>query len=71
MLNERMNDMAYTDNPVADYESWDREQNMRLEQLPVCVDCDHPIQDEYAYYINGEWICADCMENYRREVEVY
>lgn len=60
--------MHYTDNPIADFNSWDAEQNRRLEQLPVCADCEQHIQDETAYYINGEWICESCMDSYRREV---
>lgn len=37
-------------------------------EVPVCTDCDHPIQDEEAYYINRERICETCMDSYRREV---
>ena len=57
-----------TDDPIHDFEVWDAEQNRQLEQLPCCADCDQPIQDETAYYINGEWICENCMDSYRREV---
>lgn len=41
---------------------------MERAMLPVCVDCDRPIMDETARYINGEWICDGCLEGYRREV---
>ena len=58
--------MAYrTNDPLADFDRWDAEQNRRLAQLPVCVECEEPIQDEMAYYINGEWICEHCMDNYK------
>jgi formylmethanofuran dehydrogenase subunit E len=60
--------MPWTDDPIADFEQWDREQNRQLEALPVCADCDEHIQDESAFYINGEWICENCMDAYRREV---
>lgn len=60
--------MFYSDNPLADFDRWDAEQNKRLEQLPVCADCDNPIQDYEAFYIHGEWICESCMDSYRREV---
>jgi formylmethanofuran dehydrogenase subunit E len=60
--------MYYTDNPIADFNSWDAEHNRQLEALPVCADCDEHIQDERAYYINGEWICMACMSSYEREV---
>ena len=58
----------YSDNPIADFEAWDREQNRQLENLPECSDCGEPIQDEEAYYINGEWICESCMEQYKKTV---
>lgn len=58
----------YTDDPIADYEAWDAEQQRRLESRPICSECDEPIQDDEAYYINGEWICQNCMDTYRREV---
>ena len=57
-----------TDDPIRDFEAWDAEQNRQLEQLPCCADCDHPIQQEDAVYINGEWLCDDCLSSYRRDV---
>ena len=60
--------MPWTDDPLMDFARYDAEQNRRLEQLPVCADCDEHIQDETAYYINGEWICKNCMSSYEREV---
>ena len=59
---------SYSNDPIADFDAWDTEQNKRLATLPVCADCDEPIQDEFAYYINGEWICENCIDSYRREV---
>lgn len=46
---------------IAEQEAW-------LAKRPVCADCGHHIQEEEAYYINGEWICERCMDSYRREV---
>lgn len=60
--------MYWTNDPLADFERHDAEQTRQLERLPVCADCDEHIQDETAYYINGEWICKDCMSTYEREV---
>ena len=60
--------MRWTDDPIADFEQWDREQNEWLEKRPICADCDEPIQDDRAYYINGEYICMNCMDSYIREV---
>ena len=68
-LTEGMTIMPYTDDPVADFDAWDAEQNRHLATLPECADCEQAIQDEFAYYINGEWICENCMDSYRREVQ--
>ena len=46
----------------AEAESW-------LQKRPVCADCDEHIQDEKAYYINGEFICVNCMDAYLVYVE--
>ncbi len=58
----------YTDDPLRDFVRWDAEQERRLQMLPECADCGEHIQEETAYYINGEWICKDCMDSYLREV---
>jgi formylmethanofuran dehydrogenase subunit E len=63
--------MFYSDDPERDFLRWDAQQQNELKKLPVCADCDNPIQDESAFYINGEWICEDCMEAYRMEVDDY
>lgn len=60
--------MYYTDDPLMDYSRYEADQERQLEQLPVCEDCGEHIQDETAFYINGEWICESCMDSYRREV---
>ena len=60
-----------TDDPVADFNAWDAEQESWLARRPVCADCGHNIQDEKAYYINGEWICKKCMSTYFVDVEDY
>lgn len=56
------------------YDQWkayDAEQQKELDKLPVCADCDQPIQDGTAFYINGEFICESCMEVYRVYTEDY
>ena len=57
-----------TDDPIHDFEVWDAEQNRQLDRLPYCEDCGNPIQQEDAVYINGDWLCDDCLSSYRREV---
>lgn len=62
--------MYRTGDPIEDFNRYDAERERQLRKLPRCSECDEPITDEYAYYINGEWICERCMnDNYRREVE--
>jgi formylmethanofuran dehydrogenase subunit E len=48
--------------------SHEQQMDRQIAQLPVCADCDNPIQTETAFYINGEWICENCIESYRMEV---
>ena len=57
------------------YSMWERQERRnerRLEERPVCSNCDKRIQDERAYYINDEWICPNCMEtDFKKDVEDY
>ncbi len=62
--------MCWTDDPLADFHRHDAEQEAKLETLPECSECGRRIQDDYAFYINDEWIHEKCMnENYRKEVQ--
>lgn len=62
--------MYFTDNPVADFERYSAEQEEELENLPICSECGEPIQDEYCFEVNNEYICERCMKNnYRKAVE--
>lgn len=64
--------MQITDNPLADFASWDAEQTEQLERLPVCADCGEPVQDDHYYLINDEVICPDCLESgYRKDIDEY
>lgn len=64
--------MQITDNPLADFASWDAEQTAQLERLPVCADCGERVQDDHYYLINDEVICPDCLESgYRKEIDEY
>ena len=59
-----------TDDPVADFERHDREQARKLAKLPICERCGNAIQQERAVCIEGFWYCDDCLEYYRKEVDV-
>ena len=64
--------MYYTDDPLADFDRWDRAQNEAAKKLPVCADCGDAVQDDHFYLINDAVICPDCMESgYRKEVDDY
>lgn len=61
--------MFYSDDPVLDFERYDREQAKRLAELPVCDICDKPIQDEHYYLINSDNVCPACLEiEFRKEI---
>lgn len=60
-----------TDDPAADFSRHDAEQEAWLARRPECADCGEHIQDENAYYINGEWICQSCMSTYLVNVGDY
>ena len=55
------------------YDLWemhDAEQERKLDKLPRCECCGEPIQDDYLYEINGEYICEECLtENHRKSVD--
>lgn len=57
----------YTDDPVKDFENYDRDQARKLSELPVCMDCDEPIQDSTCYEFNGEYICESCLKTYHQK----
>ena len=40
-----------------------------LKKLPICDVCCEPIQTEYSYVIGGEYICENCIENFRRNTD--
>lgn len=55
----------WTNDPVADAERYYSGQERQLDKLPRCSECDEPIQDEYCYCINDEYICEECMQQYK------
>ena len=61
-----------TDDPLADFARYDAEQQSEMDKLPKCDYCDEPITDDYYFEINGDIICADCLnENFRKGVESF
>ena len=57
--------MYRTDDPIADFDRWEREQALRTADLPGCDICGRPIEDYY-YNIYGETCCEECLEEHFR-----
>lgn len=60
--------MYFTDNPVADADRYENDREEWLKKRPCCSECGEHIQDEFAYYIAGDWICDECMEKFRKSI---
>ena len=58
--------MYFTDDPIADYNRWSREQEEQLKKLPKCHVCGEPIQDDYAVCIDDNWYCDNCISDMRK-----
>lgn len=62
--------MILTDDPLSDFDRYDRQQEEWLNSLPVCDCCGEPIQDDFCYEINGDLICEDCLDmHFRKAVD--
>lgn len=62
---------AMSDFQVYLQEQADIDADKWLNKRPVCAYCGEHIQEEYAHYINDEWICDDCMRDFERSVDDY
>lgn len=62
----------YSDDPIRDFERRERRRQAWLDTLPVCAECNRPIQDEECFEINGELICPECLEvNHKKRTDDY
>lgn len=62
--------MIFTDDPLSDFDRYDRQQEELLNSLPVCDCCGEPIQDDFCYEINGDLIFEDCLDmHFRKAVD--
>lgn len=52
--------------PLDDFHRHDAEQEEELNSLPRCSRCGEPIQQEMAVFLDGEWICDDCLNGARK-----
>ena len=62
--------MYYTDDPVADFEKYDRDCEQWRSSLPECACCGEHIQQESAVKLDDEWFCDDCLNSARRFIDV-
>lgn len=61
--------MFYTDDPIADFERYDRERAKYEASLPKCEYCGLPVEDDYYYEINGDILCEKCLnDHFRKDV---
>ena len=62
--------MEYVPDNYDQWKTHDAEQEIKLEQLPRCSECGKPIQDDFCYEINDEYICEKCLtDNHRKLTE--
>lgn len=60
----------FSDDPLLDFDRYDRQQTEELKKRPVCSYCGDPIQDDFCYEINGEYYCKDCLDmHFRKAVD--
>ena len=57
--------MEYVPDNYDQWKTHDAEQEAALEKLPRCCQCDEPIQQDDAVYINDEYICDRCLDDLR------
>ena len=55
--------MLYIPDNYDKFQEYEYEREARLEELPVCSECDEPIQTEECYEFNDELICPDCLKD--------
>lgn len=51
-----------TDDPVRDFDLYDRDQNEWLNRRPVCSGCRDRIQEGHAYEVRGRYYCEECQD---------
>ena len=61
------NEMICGFDPVRDIERDYEGKERKLAQRPRCAECGERIQDEYAYEIDNELICEECLDRYYKK----
>ena len=68
-LKEGMIEVSYLPDSYDVWAYHDAQQEKALAERPVCADCDQHIQEEFAFYRHGEWLCESCVDSYKRMVD--
>ena len=59
-----------SDDPYEDFRRRESEQERWLNNLPVCDECNRPIQDEHYFEFEERIICEECLEfNHKKRTE--
>lgn len=58
--------MYLSGDPHRDFDRYEARRERELAKLPKCKYCGNPIQDEYAYVINGKCLCEECLVDHHR-----
>lgn len=62
----------YSSNLQNDIDRYLRDQDNALKGLPVCCECDEPIQDDELYLFDDKFICPSCLDlNHRRYADEF
>ena len=62
----------FSDDPLLDFDRYDRQQTEELKKRPVCCRCCQPIQDERLWEFNGFLYCDDCArDEFQKDTEDY
>lgn len=61
---------SYTDDGPADWDSYCACQDALHDMLPMCIECDHHIEDEHLWDFGDGPMCEECAERkYRKRTE--
>lgn len=58
--------MYRTDEPLDDFNRYEEDRQRELDQLPVCSQCDEPIQSTFCWEIGNKVFCETCVEHFKK-----
>ena len=57
----------YTDEPDRDWDAYCEHQDMLHGMLPMCIECDHHIEDDMCWDFGDGPLCDECAERKYRK----